>query len=62
MKKFSLIVWSLIFSVYAFSQTGVYTNAENLRSDTIDILDYEIHLDISETIQYLILALNHLTQ
>jgi aminopeptidase N len=27
---------------------GVYPNAENLRSDTIDIIDYEIHLDISD--------------
>ncbi len=48
MKKFSLLVSSLIFSVYAFSQMGIYPNAENLRSDTIDILDYEIHLDISD--------------
>ena len=48
MKKFILIVSGLVFSFYAISQVGIYPNAENLRSDTIDILDYEIHLDISD--------------
>lgn len=47
MKKFTFLAISLLISFYAFTQTGVYPNAENLRSDTMNVLDYEIHLDLT---------------
>jgi aminopeptidase N len=47
MKNILLLLLSFI-SISVFSQTGVYPNEENLRSDTIDVLDYEIHLDVTD--------------
>ena len=40
----------LLLSTVSISnaQVGVYPNTENLRSDTIDVLDYEIHLDVTD--------------
>ena len=46
--KFTLILLFALLSEISVAQTGVYPNAENLRSDTIDVLDYEIHLDITD--------------
>ena len=48
MKNQILFFLSIIITVSSFSQTGVYPNAENLRSDTIDVLDYNIHLDLTD--------------
>ncbi len=48
MKNITLLAFSLVASISAFTQTGIYPNAENLRSDTIDVLDYEIHLDLTD--------------
>ncbi|UTW67349.1 T9SS type A sorting domain-containing protein [bacterium SCSIO 12643] len=48
MKIFTSLFLFLLTSIIGFSQIGVYPNEENLRSDTIDVLDYEIHLDITD--------------
>ncbi len=48
MKKSLFLITFLLSSGFVISQTGIYPNAENLRSDTIDVLDYEIHLDFTD--------------
>ena len=47
MNKIILILITLIINFETSAQTGIYPNAENLRSDTVDVLDYEIHLDLT---------------
>jgi len=48
MNKLILSIAFVFTFISGYSQTGIYPNAENLRSDTIDVLDYEIHLDITD--------------
>jgi aminopeptidase N len=48
MRKIAFNILSLIIPFIGYSQMGVYPNEENLRSDTIDVLDYEIHLDLTD--------------
>lgn len=51
MKNFKSVISlmvTLVLSLLGQAQIGVYPNTENLRSDTIDVLDYEIHLDITD--------------
>ena len=43
-----ILILSLLVSNITFSQIGNYFNYENLRSDTIDVLDYQIHLEITD--------------
>ncbi len=47
-KSILSLITLVLFSSICLAQVGVYPNAENLRSDTIDVLDYEIHLDITD--------------
>ncbi|MGB0805975.1 MAG: M1 family aminopeptidase [Salibacteraceae bacterium] len=46
----------LILPFFVYSQTGVYYNEENLRSDSINVLNYEIHLDASDFSNRMIVA------
>jgi len=48
MNKLVLLIAFTFTFISGYSQTGDYPNEENLRSDTIDVLDYEIHLDITD--------------
>lgn len=42
------ILFFIICASPLFSQTGVYFNQENLRSDSIDVLNYDINIDVTD--------------
>lgn len=46
--KFFLPFLFTFFYISAAGQTGVYFNEENLRSDTIDVINYDIHLEVTD--------------
>ena len=48
MKNIVLFISTIFISFSSFSQIGIYPNSENLRSDTVDVLDYNIHLDLTD--------------
>lgn len=48
MTKFVILTLSLLTSTLLFSQKSIHNKALNNRSDTIDILDYNINLDFTD--------------